>query len=1240
MPRPRDAKIWNEDLVTALDARYQLAQRNGKRTVHSWRNARDAIQQVRQDIYVFQSGRIVNLPSNLGSKTIQAEVEDIIRGIKRIYPDGFVPPSGASAAASAAAASPIRRGVTRASSPSSASYAAANPVISHNNRAIAAGVGTAGAASSRRETSTSQAYHSSSDHPDHPSNHHNNHHHIDNPFYNASYTKSIKIRGGAFAILMAFHHSPSDVLLKRQILQQAQPFCDDQMEANYMAGRTYGAWKAIDTLKQKHFVSEQGHRYFSPTAGGFRDRPHQYTLTRDGKLFLQALLATRPEAAQAAGVVHDGGGTGAGNNFRGATAGSASTSASLDHNSIQDIERLDTFVTTAQVGDSIDFKVGKKRRMHLHRHCDQLQLDNGGLLLQNNSMGDGRNRTLTIRLLQKPKDSNNNKRKATSTAAMTSPGSSTILSTKRPRDTLTPAQHAAAAAEQRRREYYAQEEYDSELKRAKEESKKMSRSRKKNQKEDTVKLAPVVKSSTETIELDLDDHNDDDDDDDEMKQAKAESRRLAEQQQDKKMPAAARNLNFDNEEDMFNAAIQESLKDQQKKSALDSAIDLQSSSDSEDGDDDDCKKPAAKAQDSIDLLSDQEESPGDQQEAGENNKEGNSNNQEEVIEIEDSQESSIDIPEILQGVNPENDDGDDEDEVICLDDDDEEDSKNSDGESSNKRKEPPESTDKDCTLTVLIDSRERNRNTSPRVLRKELERHFESGSLKKVLPTSMNTPQVQERRLDHGDFIFTRTNEDSGQEAVLEGCIERKRVNDLVHRSADGDHLKQLQTIQQFHSLPVLLLEYDLRSANMVTPYNAQEYYEQGFDPYHTTIENEDQIYNLFGRLLAHEGLNCKFIQTKDEQASLRSVGAMGIMSFAKDQEQNKKVKKNTPDPKEHQVSDGVQLLSDILIHGGIPYRIAKRVASAVGGHQALVSLYQSCCNETARKLLLEDVVSSYPGYEDLYETGQPFEWSEAIYRTILSSDEHRTKGQQAILLSEKHGISNHAVFLCRIYQGDSADQALQYCRDNFRHRPLNAHKNKRKVTIHLSKPQSKFYFDPPPPPNTTPFYEIEHLSKNFARSTKPIVMKTVSPCGTLCSKSVVIFELRARTFIEWILMNWTKKQENLVPYAQKFAAALDEKFKYHCSMSAKRVIMLIGLDPALDKAAKKPGHKPELKTVVDMILADLMLRTDITIIQARDLKPETKVKIVRQLTLAMKDFSFCTQIHSSEPEDTSSVES
>ena len=597
----------------------------------------------------------------------------------------------------------------------------------------------------------------------------------------------------------------------------------------------------------------------------------------------------------------------------------------------------------------------------------------------------------------------------------------------------------------------------------------------------------------------------------------------------------------------------------------------------------------------------------------------------------------------LQGIHDEN--CDDDDEVIFLDDaiDEEEDSEDDDEDAvpSNKRKEPPESTD--STLTVLIDSREQSWSTSPRELRKELERHFEqpSGSLKKVLPTSMNTPQVQERRLDHGHFIFTRTNADSGQEeAVLEGCIERKRVNDLVYRSADGDHLKQLQTIQQFNSLPVLLLEYDLRYVNMETLYNFQEYYGRGFDPFHSAIENEEGIYKLFGQLLAHEGMNCKFIESKDEQASLRSVGAMGIMSFTKDQEQKKKKSKDASDPKEHQVSDGVQLLSDILIHGGIPYRIAKRVASAVGGHQALVSLYQSCCNETARKLLLEDVVSSYPGYEDLYETGHPDEWSEAIYRAIMSSDEHRTKGQQAILLNEKHGISNHAVFLCRIYQGDSADQALQYCRDNFRHRPLNAHKKKRKVKIHLSKPQSKFYFDPPPPPNTTPFYEIEHLSKNFARSTKPIVMKTVSPCGTLCSKSVVIFELRARTFIEWILMNWTKKQENLVPYAQKFAAALDEKFKYHCSMSAKRVIMLIGLDPALDKAAKKPGHKPELKTVVDMILADLMLRTDITIIQARDLKPETKVKIVRQLTLAMKDFSFCTQIHSSEPEDTSSVES
>ena len=121
-----------------------------------------------------------------------------------------------------------------------------------------------------------------------------------NPFSNDNYMKGIKIRGGAFAILMAFHHSQTDVLLKRQIIAEGQKFCDEQMEP----WRPHGAWSGIITLKDHNLITEEGKAQY--TDRGWRSSPHKFTLTRDGRMFIEALLTNRPEAEaarrQAAGI--------------------------------------------------------------------------------------------------------------------------------------------------------------------------------------------------------------------------------------------------------------------------------------------------------------------------------------------------------------------------------------------------------------------------------------------------------------------------------------------------------------------------------------------------------------------------------------------------------------------------------------------------------------------------------------------------------------------------------------------------------------------------------------------------------------------------------------------------------------------------------------------------------------------------------------------------------------------------
>ena len=52
MPRARTAKVWNQDLAAACDARLRQAQSTGSRDEFAWRDARDKINGMSQEIYV------------------------------------------------------------------------------------------------------------------------------------------------------------------------------------------------------------------------------------------------------------------------------------------------------------------------------------------------------------------------------------------------------------------------------------------------------------------------------------------------------------------------------------------------------------------------------------------------------------------------------------------------------------------------------------------------------------------------------------------------------------------------------------------------------------------------------------------------------------------------------------------------------------------------------------------------------------------------------------------------------------------------------------------------------------------------------------------------------------------------------------------------------------------------------------------------------------------------------------
>lgn len=94
-------------------------------------------------------------------------------------------------------------------------------------------------------------------------------------------------------------------------------------------------------------------------------------------------------------------------------------------------------------------------------------------------------------------------------------------------------------------------------------------------------------------------------------------------------------------------------------------------------------------------------------------------------------------------------------------------------------------------LRILIDNRERTRNSQPRYMRMQLNEILSSHLVRGVWSETLCTTNVLEKSIVVGDFAFERVGEDeSFQNLPL--CIERKRISDLVQRSASQDHWRQL----------------------------------------------------------------------------------------------------------------------------------------------------------------------------------------------------------------------------------------------------------------------------------------------------------------------------------------------------------------------------------------------------------------------------------------------------------------
>ncbi len=136
------------------------------------------------------------------------------------------------------------------------------------------------------------------------------------------YLKKIGKHTGAYAILMALEELGAfpdrHSVVEKQIAKAAQKYCDGPMQPTPRRGSFYSGMNAKKTLIKHEFVSCNAHRHYN--GRGWSSRPSEYRLTQQGVDFIKAVKDKFPGPLTAPHA-NDGGGGGYGNGDGGGGGG-------------------------------------------------------------------------------------------------------------------------------------------------------------------------------------------------------------------------------------------------------------------------------------------------------------------------------------------------------------------------------------------------------------------------------------------------------------------------------------------------------------------------------------------------------------------------------------------------------------------------------------------------------------------------------------------------------------------------------------------------------------------------------------------------------------------------------------------------------------------------------------------------------------------------------------------------------
>ncbi len=516
------------------------------------------------------------------------------------------------------------------------------------------------------------------------------------------------------------------------------------------------------------------------------------------------------------------------------------------------------------------------------------------------------------------------------------------------------------------------------------------------------------------------------------------------------------------------------------------------------------------------------------------------------------------------------------------------------------------------TLTIIIDNRERNRNATPRLMRMELTRHLvePSGCLRQIWPRSMALGEVEEDQLNYADFRFLLRNT-ARSTHILPISIERKRIGDLVQRSYRADHWKQIQRMRDCCEHAILLVEGNTTKTSRFATHEGQ-YIEQTWNPDHHSIDDECAFYRFVGRAIL-SSTTIKLLQTKDEQSSYRAIGAIALVAGSLSW------KKNAPSVVPSSKVE-IDNLCKKLRNRGVPSPIAGRLSEELGSSLQLSKIYSQCeqsCRPFALMPIIARSCSSIIGDEKsrtFLEYGTVEGWSLAIESAWHSK---LLEPNQAVRLFDEYKFlaNDRAQLLSSLHTGKPLERAIQES-NQVGGMDVKLTSCRKRIVLVESLPHLAQLL--PSDVDTETFYDCVAVEENPLGLCLPcILMRTIY--GEFQSRNLVLCILEGSSLVHRI-----QKSLRHCPAEDSLdvAKAVAQQINKECSSfllripNDRRVLIVRGLGPALDAAAKKEGYRSECKVLTDLVVAELILCHNIVVVQAVRLAQDTEM-IVREFAMA-----------------------